>query len=376
MLLIFYFVFFVLNGSLSYNFTIYSLFLTALGLFSFIVGYYRYNRKITYEWSFGAVTITQAILITLFSCVGVFFITLLKLYSYGFTVSEYILNPLAAQGLMKKGGYVWMILSEPLRFSVIACVFGLAKKGNLKNLLISIFILIIFNLATLSTSRWNMIIAILLPLLVFRAHRYKKPRFSGNTFLFLLVIPILMIILNMFRHGSYSLVDFNFFTAAFDSIKGDGSPGRHFYEIVDYVSSTGDYHLGWFFISQLISLVPRIIWDSKPVTSGLFYYTEAATNYDPIMDSRTLTFTYFDFYLGFGVPSLVLGSFIFGWFMRKCFVSVYCQRSRSFSLFSVYMLSNALNFMRGSLIDAASIILIVFIGAAITAYLFRRFLRV
>ena len=376
MLLIFYFVFFVLNGSLSFHFSIYSLFLTMLGLMSFICGYYRYNAKINFFWGFGSLKPFRAILITAFCCLGVFGVTVLKIYSYGFTIFEYLLNPLAAQGLMKKGGYVWMILTEPLRFSVIACVFCLAKSGGLRNLITAIFILIIFNLATLSTSRWNMIIACLLPLLVFRACKLKRPRFSFTIFIFLLAVPVLMIILNMLRHGSYTLDEFDIITAAFDSIKGDGSPGRHFYEIVDYLNRSGDFHLGWFFISPLISVIPRFLWEGKPITSGLFYYTEAATHYDPILDSRTLTFTYFDFYLGFGIPSLIIGSFIFGWFMRKCFLAVYCHRSRSFSLFSAYMLSNSLNFMRGSIIDAAAIMIVVFVGALIAAYLFKKLLRV
>lgn len=366
-------VFFMSNFASDFEFVRKTIYIYFIGSIAFIFGYF-FNIKVSNQRKvrlikhnvIEQITTRSYVFRTLMICLANIIVILLKLRSYGISFDEFIGNMMLLASVSKSGGYVWLILSYPLEVFNFLNIFAYVKNRKAKSLIVVILCQILISLSLFRTSRFAYIIAlILLPLLVKQIMIDKKPKFNMKYIIICIMILPFMIVLNLVRHGYYGEINFGInelFEYTQDFIKGDTIPIRCLNDLVKYMENHNYYNYGKYFIYQVLSLIPRAIWKSKPITSFNFQATLDVFNKDPILGGTTYTFTVLDTYTVCGYFSLILGQAFLGWFSRKMYVTLYNQRANQFIwLFSFGFILNYINMLRASWMDMVAIYLFYFI---------------
>lgn len=279
---------------------------------------------------------------------------ILELKSFGISLPEFLNNMMHFAAIHKKGGYVWLILSYPILALNYLNIYSFMKGANKCKFLCIVIGQLIFSFSLLSSSRFNYVIHILfIPLLVKQIFIDKKPIFKSYYILCGIIILPCMIILNHMRHGHLSDINFSiqaFLQYALDSLRGDTVPGRNIDSLVRYLGTHDYYNHGKYFLYQVMALIPRFIWKTKPITSFCFQATIDVFNMDPIIGGTTHTFTIFDTYSISGFLSLWICQFFLGYFSRKIYENLYMGNVFIW-LFSLGFITNYINMLRGSWMD-------------------------
>ena len=168
-------------------------------------------------------------------------------------------------------------------------------------------------------------------------------------------------VLNEFRHYGFEVIykvpEFKFIESSLLTLKRDTVPVRNLDNLYKYINNTGDYHYGWYFVSQFVTFIPRAIWEEKPITSFPFAYTKKVYNIDPVKDLTTHTFTMFDSYAWLGWGTLLFVSFFVGIFSGAIYRSMW-NRNIFFLLFAVPYIVGFLSMIRASFIEQVSFFIV------------------
>lgn len=358
----------------SFKFHYYTSFLIFAGSLFFVLGYYVNSYRFYYRLNWFHYNYHKPLIFRKFIVLGIvlaglsFLIVLLKVRSHGLSLSEYLLNMFlfhAEYG--KKGGYIWMILTNPVKYLLFISIFRYldSTKKSRKKFIVVGFVVLLYLIGNLSASRWAYIsmIFLLLPLLYFIFVR-KRPYFKLYFLLIGLLIFPIMIFLNVVRqNGVERAISYTkekgVIELGIESLQGDTNPGKNFQYLVHYLDETGDYHYGKYLATQFLFAIPRKIWSGKPKTSLCFVYTEKVMKEDPIADGTTYTFTFFDFYAILGLPSLCLFTFLVGAFCRFLYTQLYaCKLNYYWLAFSIPFILNITNYFRGSFQDSIAFIML------------------
>lgn len=366
--MIFILVFFGINYISKYEYYWMTILTVFLGSLFYIIGYYA-NIKVSIDkrtvktvkletsnviYEIGVIRyLTRTILLSITN----FVIKLIEIRSYGISFSAFFNNMMKFAAISKEGGYVWMALTYPIVVMNYINMISYLKSKNRKYAVIIIG-QIIFCIGLLSTSRFNYIInAVFIPLILKQVYIDKKPSFKKYYLIILVSILPIMIILNFIRHGQFELISFDFYSLlqnTMDSLRGDTNPGQKLDALIRYLNQTNNYNYGKYFIYQVISVVPRKIWKSKPITSFCFQYTVDVFKKDPIIGGTTYTFTIFDTYSVGGILACCLLTMLFGMISRFLYENMY-NGSLFVQIFSFVVITNYINVLRGSWMDMISI---------------------
>lgn len=383
--IIFLGVFFLFNFLfVDYEFSLGTVFIVFFGSLFFIVGYYSklsrilsnfFNKLFPYS---RIKTPTKSTLI-IFSIIFIllwmsFMFSRLKYYST--SLGEFFASTIKFHAQAKMGGYMFYPLFALVSTLFYFFIFSfLEKKQTVSAFILSTILIILFTLITIGSGRWSIIAGVFLaPFLLSQLFIIKKASLNLKLLIIFLLIPFLLIVLNQFRHygfeAVYQIPKMRFVETSLLSLKGDTVPARNLDNLYRYIKATGDYHYGWYFISQFVSFIPRVIWEEKPITSFCFAYTKKVYGIDPIKDITTHTFTMFDGYAWLGWGTLLFVSFFVGVFSSAVYRSMW-NRNIFFLLFAVPYIIGFLPIIRGSFIDMIPFYIVKFLTIAILYFLFK-----
>lgn len=377
--------FFIFNFLfIDHEFSIGTIFIVFFGSLSFIIGYYSKLSNLLSQFFSRLFPYTSLKTPTRFTLIvfSLFFVSLwvavmfLRLKYYSTSLSEFFASTIKFHAQTKMGGYMFYPLFALVTTLFYFFIFSfLEKRQKTSAFILSTILIILFILITIGSSRWNIITGIfLMPFLLHQLFIIKKPVFSLKLLIVFLLIPFLLIVLNGFRHYGfeklYQIPEMEFVETSLLSLHGDTIPARALDQLYLYISQTNDYHYGWYFVSQFISLIPRIIWKEKPVTSFCFAYTKKVYGIDPIKDITTYTFTMFDSYAWLGWGTLLFVSFFVGVFSNAVYKSMW-NRNVFFLLFVVPYILGFLPMVRGSFIDMIAFYIINFLIIILLYFVFK-----
>lgn len=338
----------VLNG---FDFSAYIAFLLFLSLSFFFIGYLA-NKKVHPIAQYNGLKKRRYFLKFMLLIVLKFALLNLKLYTNGFTLQEYFVNMLFYHSHYGKlGGYVWNIIEQPVQaiFFILSYKY-IIERRNLRSVIIIALIGLAMQLAGLSQSRWGYIQALfILPMVYWTVLVKRKPGLNPMVILLAPLIGGLMAIMNNIRNG-YSwnnAFSDGALAAIISQIAGDAEPARNFNVLIERLD---DFNYGYYLLLQIVSIIPRAIWPTKPYTSMLVNYTDIYFNIDAIKDGKTLTFTFMDYYTLGGVITLIIGMYLTGRFLNFVYKKIYAGSIKYFVLFVPIMI-NLINYYRGSFLD-------------------------
>lgn len=384
-LLIFLGAFFLFNFLfIDYEFSIGSICIVFSGSLFFIFGYYNKLSKILSNHfnklfpcsSVKAPTKTTLIFFSIIFIVFWLVIMLLRLRYYSTSLNDFFASTIEFHAQTKMGGYIFYPF-----FTLVTTLFyffiysSLEKKQKVSTLILASILIILFTLITVGSSRWTVIAGIFLtPFLLYQLFIIKRPVFNSKALIVFLLIPFLLIVLNEFRHHGFESVgritELKFIETSLSSLQGDTNPSRNLDKLYRYINETGDYHYGWYFVSQFVSFIPRILWEGKPITSFSGAYTTKVFNIDPVKDIATYTFTIFDSYAWLGWGTLFFVSFLIGVFSSAVYRSMW-NRNLFFIIFAVSYILGFLPMIRGSFIDMIPFYIIQFFIIFLVYLLFK-----
>lgn len=359
---IFIFLFFTLNFYLGdVKFLKSTSFIFFIGSIFFVLGYYSKTYKI-FNWikngfrysTIKRINTNKYIFYTLIISLTNVFVFYLKARSYGVSIYEFISNIMKIQGQFKVGGYIWLALSYPLSAIQLLNTFRYCENKKKINIIVIFIMQLIFSISTLSGSRFTHVVnVIFIPWMLFSIFYKGKPIFKFKHIILGVAILPLMFALNQLRHG-YKVGEIDTQTII-RSVVSDTNPGRNFNEMVKYLHRTNNYDFGRFFFLQFISIIPRKLWISKPITSLNFYYTQEIMGIDPVVDGTTMTFTLFDSYAILSYPMLLIFQYLIGAIMRLFYKELYAEKKNFYlMLFTFPLILNFINSLRASIIDQIS----------------------
>lgn len=374
-------VFFIVNFTTTFEYNLNTIFVIFIGSISYIFGYYSKiymlfkskRRLFKYDVRHEMKTKKYIISTVILSIMNLI-VVILKLKSFGIGFAAFLTNMMLVSSAAKIGGYVWIALAYPLAVINYINIYRFIQNKKSSSLLIIMFCQVIFTISQFQTSRFIYILnVILLPLLIKLIFIDKKPKFNIRFLIIGVGILPLMIILNEIRHGSISEVSLSFnslLNYLQDSLKGDTIPGRALNDLVVFVDRNKHYNLGKYIIYQVLAVVPRFIWLSKPIVSFCFQYTILVMNLDPVLD-KTMTFTIFDVYTIFFYPGLIIMQIFLGAFSRWIYHLLYNRKNIFVLAFVIPFSLNYINTLRGSFVDQISL-LILYLTINILIYIFYR----
>jgi len=367
-----------------YEFSLGTIFIVFFGSLFFIVGYYSKLSKILSDFFnklfpyFRIKTPTKSTLITfsiIFILLWIVFM-FLRLEYYFTSLGEFFTSTIKFHAQTKMGGYMFYPLFALVSTLFYFFIFSfLEKKQTVPAFILSTILIILFTLVTIGGGRWPIIAGVFLtPFLLYQLFIIKKASLNLKLLIIFLLTPFLLIVLNQFRHygfeAVYQIPKMKLVETSLLSLKGDTVPVRNLDKLYRYINATGDYHYGWYFISQLISFIPRVVWEEKPITSFCFAYTKKVYGIDPIKDITTHTFTMFDGYAWLGWGTLLFVSFFVGVFSSAVYRSMW-KKNVFFLIFSVSYIIGFLPMIRGSFIDMIPFYIVKFLVIAILYFLFK-----
>lgn len=386
--MIFLVVFFGINYLSEYEYSWSTIVIVFIGSIFFLIGYYFKFRlsfgkrnskvkKLYLENAIQKIGVSKYLIRTIIISLLNITIKIIEMQGYGISLSSFLHNMMYFAALSKKGGYVWLGLTYPLL--VLNYINMIAYlKNEKKKFFVIILGQILFSVGILSTSRFTYIVnVVLVPLMIKQVYVDKKPSFKMYYLVILLLILPAMIILNYIRHGQYELISFSISSLIqnmADSLSGDTNPGQKFDALVRYLEQTGNYNYGKYFIYQVISVVPRKIWGSKPVTSFCYQYTMDVFGMDPISGGTTYTFTIFDTYSVGGMIPCCICQVIFGKVSSFLYRNVY-RGSVFVQIFAIVVITNYINILRGSWMDVISIYFLYIVVNVIFHFCFQKMRR-
>lgn len=366
--ILFLLIFFVNINTPENDFEIYTGVLVFTGSVAWMLGFYLNGFKYIkiHKWmpsvKLKGISLNHYILYQLIFIVLAFGITLVKLKTFGYSLQDYLLNMLIVENEnVKEGGNFWTLFYRVIKIPMMVNHFRLLK--DTKNLYLKVFLItiteILFSLAALSSSRLGYLMGFVFAYFLYCRAKEKKPAVNYFTVsLLILAFPVLNM-LNRLRNGDIEWLTNFHISDLWDlgerTLSADANPGQNFDILVKYLSNTHDYHWGFFFISQFFFLVPRIFWPNKPITSFEFEYTIRVMHEHPVQDGTTYTFTAFDAYAGFGIPSLIIVMILFG-VITRYFYEMFYKRDVN-CLIIIYGSSIILyyiNLLRASVVDLSA----------------------
>lgn len=377
--------FFVFNFLfINYEFSAGTISIVFLGSLFFIVGYYNNLARILSRFfnklfSYGTMKVPTKTTLIFFSIIFIILwviIMLLRLKYYSTSLSEFFASTITFHAQTKMGGYIFYPFFTLFTMLFYFFIYSfLEKKQRISALVLTSILIILFNIVTVGSGRWDIIAGVFLtPLLLYQLFIIKKPSFNPKVLVIFLLIPFLLIVFNEFRHRGLesisTITNSELIETSLSSLQGDTNPSRNLDMLYRYIDERGDYHYGWYFVSQFVSLVPRIVWEGKPITSLPFAYTKKIYDIDPVEDITTYTFTIFDSYAWFGWGTLFFVSFLTGIFSNAVYRSMW-NRNVFFLLFGVSFILGFLPMIRGSFIDMIPFYVIQFIVIAFLYFVFK-----
>ena len=158
-----------------------------------------------------------------------------------------------------------------------------------------------------------------------------------------------MAVMNNIRNGYSWNNEFSdgALAAIVSQMAGDAEPARNFNVLIERLD---EFNYGYYLLMQIVSVIPRAVWPSKPYTSMLVNYTDTYFNIDAIRDGKTLTFTFMNYYTIGGVVTLIIGMYLTGRVLKFIYNKIYAGSIKYFVLF-VPIMVNLINYYRGSLLD-------------------------
>lgn len=130
-----------------------------------------------------------------------------------------------------------------------------------------------------------------------------------------------------------------------------------------------DYTYGHSVIQGFIALIPRVIWPDKPVFGGSPQIVAEMTGLRLNQDTSFGVGNVMEFYINFGIPSLVIGFLLLGWGIA--FLDIKAAQSVRFGrldmVFLYFLTGNALIQPNGSIVEMSG----GAAAAAVAAYVWR-----
>lgn len=352
-------------------------YITFAGFLSFIFGYFivaHREYKFCYP-SFGFY-VSDLHIITMISIL-LFFTLLYWVYSYssiGVPISDFISNPILYSGLKGKNNIaVDYVINGVVATSINYYLFSFLFKYEsitVKRLLICIVLKVIALMFTFTTGRFIYISQCSIFIIFYLLSKEKKYTFGFQLSIIIfsfLVIPILLAILNLIRHGYWSELNEFSISDSFSNTAADLNPGLKLNDLINYVDLSG-YNYGRYLLFIPLNIIPRFIWPDKPIISSQFDYTVKIYNLDPIEDITTYTFTLYDIYSAFGVFGMIVSMFVFGYIFHKIYSLVFTSYNLFIKMYCLTYILNAINAFRTNLTDS---LFLTFMNFIIGLYIFR-----
>lgn len=287
---------------------------------------------------------SYALSVLVFGAIGIAGLgaTILQLYS-GYSLTEILFNTInilhETQGT---GRYVFSYLRGYIFFAFFISVAANLKYSNQYPtfLTIGLFICSLFA-ALISGFRWNFIVVIIGPIIL--AH-YISDGFRVKLHHVILALPIFLLtvpFLGIFRTGNFLIPTPLMFV---DSL-------RQFDDFVVLITMLDRGHLQFQLGKQYlwrfsgIALIPRAIWEGKPIISPAYEYT--INVYGP---GSTHTPTAIgELYYQFHIAGIVLGMYLYGCFWRYAYYLARYYNSAIIFAFYAYLLLMAIKTFRSSI---------------------------
>ena len=366
--ILFLLIFFFNTNTEENNFSVYTGFLVMVGTLSWIAGFYfngyKYFKlhKLMPSFEVKPLNIPHYIIIQCVLLVASFMVTYLKIRSFGYSIQQYLLNALLVEDQnVKEGGNYWMLFYALIKIPFMVNHFRLITNGKNFHLKLGLVALVefLFALTTLTSSRIVYIMGFAFVFFLYFRAKNKRPALNIYTGTGLVLLFPILNILNKLRSGDFYFFQ-NFQVSDLwgygqHALNDDANPGVNFDLLVKYIGKTGDYHWGFFFISQLFFVIPRFLWPNKPITSLDFAYTIKVMHEHPVQDGTTYTFTVFDVYAAFGILSLVLMMILLGVLTRYFYVLMYDKAVNCILvIFSTSIILYYTNVLRASFADISA----------------------
>ncbi len=366
--ILFLLIFFVNLNTKENDFGVLTGILVFTGSIAWMLGFYLNGFKFIriHKWmpsfELKGISTSHYILYQLIFVALCFGLTIFKLRTFGYSLQDYLLNMLLVENEnVKEGGNFWTLFYHFIKFPMMVNHFRLLK--NTKNVYLKVFLIcfteVLFSLAALSSSRLGYIMAFVFAYFMYCRARGKRPTVNYFTVsLLILAFPVLNM-LNRLRNGDIEWLTNFHISDLWDlgerTLSADANPGQNFDILVKYLSNTHDYHWGFFFISQFFFLIPRFLWPGKPITSFEFEYTIRVMHEHPIQDGTTYTFTAFDAYAGFGIPSLIIIMLLFG-IITRYFYEMFYKRDVNclIIIYGTTIILYYINLLRASVVDLSA----------------------
>jgi len=354
------------------------------GSIIFILGYYsqlsvllarRFNGLFPYK-KIVSPTLGQLLLLVVFVFGFQILFMAWKLSYWNVSLDQYLSSTLIFHAREKMGGYFYMPIQRFISSLFYLLIFlYLSKKKNYRALIIPIGLIVLFTGLNLSASRWSILSSVLLtPFILYQVLLKRKAQVRMCFVLILILVPFLLIVVNEWRHrGTLDigrLTRAGFVTTGLQSLRGDTIPARNLDKLVRYLSETYDYHYGWYFVTQLLTFMPRFVWRGKPVTSFDFAYTLKVMGINPITSYTTHAFTIFDSYAWLGWGTLLFASLLIGILSRAVYEAMW-RGNVFFLLFAIPFIRNYLLFLRGSSVDIIPFYIVDFAVIFVIYYTFK-----
>lgn len=361
---------FIFPNYFTYGFDSLYFFVTYLGMLSFLFIYTLFSKKEpdflmpNVGWKkplyFYILLISILIFIT-------FVFWILSYARIGISVGELLLNPIKYTGLKGKSNIfidfiVNSIIVNLINYYLLCLLF---RNGipNRKDLIIVLTLKIIALLATFTTGRFIYIahtsVFVILYILAQNKNFSAFKQFGMMIGVFALA-PIILYVLNIARHGYWDVLSDISFIDAYVALTADLNPGRKLFDLINYVQAEG-YNYGIYILYILFNVIPRAFWEDKPIISSQFDYTQKIYGIDPIEDITTYTFTVYDVYAAFGIPSLIIFMGIFGYVFIRFYTSLFTTKKLYLKYFFLMYCLNSINAFRANMVDSLFLTVVSFI---------------